>query len=277
MNEFETFLVPWVKPDPFYERILGSKKDTPVGALLRSQERGFLAGIPFAQRAAQALKVEAHWEKRSGERIKAGEEIGRFQGSPESILKLENLLIGLIAKPSGIATAGRRAIEAAGGKIRLVCGGWKKYPFLIREGVREAVAAGGLEPRMLGRPFLYLDKNYVRIFGGIAQTLRAVAHDPSAKVIQVRGEYACIEEETREAIRNGAQVIMVDTGSWEDLDRVLRVMKEEKPRPMVQIAFAGGIQIQDIPELVKKGVDILDIGAAILDAPWLELSYDIIK
>jgi nicotinate-nucleotide pyrophosphorylase (carboxylating) len=277
VNEFETFLAAWAMPDPFYERILGEKKNAPVRALLRSQEDGWLAGIPFAQQAAQALKVEAHWEKRSGEKIEAGKTIGRFHGNPESILKLENLLIGLIAKPSGIATAGRRAIEVAGGKIRLVCGGWKKYPFTIREGVREAVAAGGLEPRMLNRPFLYLDKNYVRIFGGIAQTLRAVAHDPSAKVIQVRGEYGPIEQETQEAIRNGAQVIMVDTGSWEDLDRVLRVMRQEKPLPKIQIAFAGGIRIQDIPDLVKKGVDILDIGAAILDAPWLELSYDIVK
>jgi nicotinate-nucleotide pyrophosphorylase (carboxylating) len=41
------------------------------------------------------------------------------------------------------------------------------------------------------------------------------------------------------------------------------------------LAFAGGIKLSDIPLLAKKGVDILDIGAAILDAPWLELTYDV--
>ena len=156
-------------------------------------------------------------------------------------------------------------------------GGWKKHPVLIKEMVREAVAAGGFGQRILDQPFLYLDKNYVRIFGGIGQTLRAVAADRAAKVIQVRGEFAPIAEEAREAIRNGASVVMVDTGSWEDLDKVLQVMKAGKPSSGVQTAFAGGIRIEDIPALVRKGVDILDIGAAILDAPWLELSYDVVK
>jgi nicotinate-nucleotide pyrophosphorylase (carboxylating) len=43
------------------------------------------------------------------------------------------------------------------------------------------------------------------------------------------------------------------------------------------LAFGGGIKLEDIPALVKKGVDILDIGSAILDAPWLDLSYDVVK
>ncbi|MCX5908789.1 MAG: hypothetical protein NTY64_16830 [Deltaproteobacteria bacterium] len=110
----------------------------------------------------------------------------------------------------------------------------------------------------------------------MGQTLRAVATDRAAKVIQVRGEFAPIAEEAREAIRNGAGVVMVDTGSWKDLDDVLRVVKGEKPSAGVQIAFAGGIRIEEIPALAQTGVDILDIGAAILDAPWLDLRYDVV-
>jgi nicotinate-nucleotide pyrophosphorylase (carboxylating) len=58
---------------------------------------------------------------------------------------------------------------------------------------------------------------------------------------------------------------------------VLRVVREEKTQPRVLTAFAGGIKIEEIPLLIQRGVDILDIGAAILDAPWLELSYDVAK
>lgn len=276
MNDFESLLAGLAMPDPFYQRVLGVSGNRPLTALLRSQEDGWLAGVCFAEKAASALGIKAEWKRKDGESVRKGEGIARFHDLPEPILKLENLVIGLISKPSGIASAAKRALRAGSGKIRLVCGGWKKHPFLIKEMVREAVAAGGLDQRMLDEPFLYLDKNYVRMFGGIGQTLRAVADNRAAKVIQIRGEFAPIAEEAREAIRNGARVVMVDTGTWDDLDKVLRVIKVGKSSSGVQIAFAGGIRIEDIPALIRKRVDILDIGATILDAPWLEMSYDVV-
>jgi nicotinate-nucleotide pyrophosphorylase (carboxylating) len=69
---------------------------------------------------------------------------------------------------------------------------------------------------------------------------------------------------------------MVDTGSRKDLDEVLKVLRKKKKSTQAKLAFAGGIQLKDIPLLAEKGVDILDIGAAILDAPWLDLTYDVI-
>ena len=276
MKDFENLLTAMAVPDPFYGKVLGERRKHPLMAVLGSQDEGRLAGIPLAKDAASALGIEGDWKKQNGEQIQKDEEIARFRGLAEPILKFENLVIGLIAKPSGIATAAAKAIDASQGRIRLVSGGWKKHSYQIREMVREAVTAGGMGQRISDQPFLYLDKNYVRFFGGIGQTLRAVTSQREAKVIQVRGEFAPIAEETQEAILNGATIVMVDTGSWEDLDQVLLVVKKIKSSPRVQIAFAGGIRIEDVPALAIKGVDILDIGAAILDARWLELSYDVV-
>jgi nicotinate-nucleotide pyrophosphorylase (carboxylating) len=276
MKAFEDSLAEWTVQDSFYERTLGPLREKILAASLRSREQGCAAGIPLAGKVAQALGVEGSWKKQNGDWIQPDEEIARFRGKAEQILKLENLIIGLIGKPSGIATAAWRAKEAAQGQVRLICGGWKKHPFLIKEMAREAVAAGGLESRILPLPFLYLDKNFVRVFGGVRQALEAVASHSVPKVIQVRGEFGPLAEEAREAVRHGARVIMVDTGCCEDIDEVLRVVGEEKATPRVLTAFAGGIKIEEISRLVQKGVDILDIGAAILDAPWLELSYDVV-
>jgi len=93
---------------------------------------------------AAALGVESAWKKASGAMVKKGEEVARFCGTPEQIVKLENLVIGLISKPSGIASAAHRAKKAAGGRVRLVCGGWKKHPFPIKEIVLEAVTSANL-------------------------------------------------------------------------------------------------------------------------------------
>jgi nicotinate-nucleotide pyrophosphorylase (carboxylating) len=277
MKGYDTLITDWVVEDPFYARIFQSISDRRLKAFLRSKDSGSVAGIPFAQRAAEALGLNASWKKQSGEALAEGEEIGQFVGTPEQIVKFENLVIGLIAKPSGIASAAQRAKRLAAGKIRLVSGGWKKHPFPIKENIWEAVAAGGIAHRIVEEPFIYLDKNYVRIFGGISQTLQAVSSSSLLKVIQLRGEFSPIAEEAQQAINLGAQILMVDTGSWQDLEDVFKVLKEKGTPRQAKIAFSGGIKLEEIPTLAEKGVDILDIGAAILDAPWLELTYDVVK
>jgi len=275
MKNYAALLGEWLTEDPFYERIFQGIRHHRLKASLSSKGNGWLAGVPFAQRAAEILGLEAVWKKTSGVAVEKGEEIAQFVGMPQQIVKIENLAIGLISKPSGIATAAQKARKAAGGKIRLVSGGWKKHPFLIKELIWDAVAAGGLAHRLVEEPFIYLDKNYVRIFGGISQALKAAPSSPFIKIIQLRGEFSPIAEEALEAIASGAQVLMVDTGSRKDLDKVLEVLRKKKKPAQVRLAFAGGIQLKDIPLLAGKGVDILDIGAAILDAPWLELTYDV--
>lgn len=276
MKNYAALLGEWLTDDPFYERIFQGIRHHRLKASLSSKGNGWLAGVPFAQRAAEILGLEAVWKKTSGVAVEKGEEIAQFVGMPQQIVKIENLVIGLISKPSGIATAAQKARKAAGGKIRLVSGGWKKHPFLIKELIWDAVAAGGLAHRLVEEPFIYLDKNYVRIFGGISQALKAAPSSSFIKVIQLRGEFSPIAEEALEAIASGAQVLMVDTGSRRDLDEVLKVLKKKKNPAQVRLAFAGGIRLKDIPLLAGKGVDILDIGAAILDAPWLDLTYDVI-
>lgn len=276
MKHFKNLLADWLAEDAFYQKVFQGLSTRRLQASLRSRADGWVAGVPFAQKVAKELGLRATWKKQSGEPVGEGEEIAHFTGKPGQIVKWENLVIGLISKPSGIASAGQKAKKAVKGRIRLVSGGWKKHPFLIKDLVWEAVSAGGLAHRIVDEPFIYLDKNYVRTFGGISQALQAVSSEPATKVIQLRGEFLPIAKEAQEAICHGAQVLMVDTGSWQDLDDVLSVVKGKSPSPGVRVAFAGGIRIEDIPALAEKGVDILDIGAAILDAPWLELTYDVL-
>jgi nicotinate-nucleotide pyrophosphorylase (carboxylating) len=277
MQDLETMIKGWLREDPFYEKVFRNIGEKRLEACLQSRSSGYMAGIPFAQKATKLIGIEAVWKKRSGEPVREGEKIAQFWGTPEQVARLENIVIGLISKPSGIATAAHEAKTLADGKIRLVSGGWKKHPLAIKGMILEAVTSGGIAHRLVDEPFVYLDKNYVRIFGGISKALQDVASLSGIKVIQLRGEFANIADEAREALSLGAQVLMVDTGSWQDLDDVLTAIHEENISPRVRLAFGGGIKMKDIPALAQKGVDILDIGSAILDAPWLDLSYDVVK
>ena len=84
--------------------------------------------------------------------------------------------------------AGLSCSPIPGGHCRIVSGGWKKMPIEIKDHIRKAALDGGIKVRILHKPFVYLDKNYVRIFGGIKRAIQAVSSLERPVVIQVRGE-----------------------------------------------------------------------------------------
>ena len=151
-------------------------------------------------------------------------------------------------------------------------------PFEIREPVREAIVLGGASCRLLDVPFLYLDKNYVRIFGGIVAILEAAAPLKNDRiiVIQLKGETGSIRSETLDAVRGGADVIMVDTGKFPDVEAAIHVLDELGLRSMKKVAFGKDLAIEDIPRCVELGIDLLCIGKQIVDAPLMDMKLDII-
>lgn len=75
---------------------------------------------------------------------------------------------------------------------------------------------------------IYLDKNYVAIFGGVQKALIAVAGiNDRKKVIQVKGRYenGNIVREALTALYSGADTIYVDSGKIEDLKAVSEALR----------------------------------------------------
>jgi nicotinate-nucleotide pyrophosphorylase (carboxylating) len=160
--------------------------------------------------------------------------------------------------------------------MKIVSGGWKKVSHQIKDEIREAVMIGGAGVRITDEPFVYLDKNYVRMLGGISPALRSVVRfNDRAKVVQIRGETGAISIEAILSVGCGADIVMVDTGNISDLQLVSEALRGQGLRGNVKIAFGGSIQIEDIPRFLDMDVDILDIGRAIIDAPMLDIRLDV--
>ena len=144
--------------------------------------------------------------------------------------------------------------------------------------VRGAIVAGGAAFRICESPMMYLDKNFVRMLGGIPAALAACKDFPDkVKVIQIKGITADVEEETWQALNGGAGVFMVDTGRIEDLRRCRTVLETSGRRGEVQLAYAGGVKLTDIPQLTEERLDILCIGKQIVDAQLLDMKLDVIQ
>jgi nicotinate-nucleotide pyrophosphorylase (carboxylating) len=145
------------------------------------------------------------------------------------------------------------------------------------EMIRNAVVAGGADPRISNDPFVYLDKNFVKMLGGVKETLTAVAGlNGYRKAIQLKGTYRDIADEAGEAVDCGADIIFVDTGEKQDVVRVAALLRELGRREQVELAFAGGVALDDIDDLKRLDLDTVDIGRAIVDAPLLDMRVEVL-
>jgi len=248
-----------------------------ITAMVSAEADGILYGLEAARRHAGELGLAVTARAADGKRVRWGDIVLLVQGPPKAVTQGEEVLIGAMGKASGIATAAGEAVRRAAGKVRVVSGAWKKMPPELKHTVRGAIQAGGAGFRIVDGPFAYLDKNYLRILGGIRGALEATAHLAGhARVVQIRGEQRAIADEAAEAAAAGAAILMLDTGDPEDIDRVAGRLREMGLRDRVRLAFAGGIALQDIEALAARDVDILDVGTAIVDAPLLPLRFDVL-
>jgi nicotinate-nucleotide pyrophosphorylase (carboxylating) len=245
-------------------------------AQISAQTEGVLSGITWLKKACKNLGIKLKKSKKSGATVSPEEVIAILTGSAKQLAAGDEELIGWISKASGIATAARNAKKAAGKGLKVVCGAWKKMPLPIKDLIRQAIADGGIPYRMAEIPFLYLDKNYVKALGGVAKTLQAVKSlKGHTLVIQLKGEGHGLLREAVLAAERGADIIMIDTGRKEDIVNIDSGLRAKGLRDRVQIAFAGNIGIDDLADLKKLPVEIIDIGQAVVDAPLLDMRMDI--
>jgi nicotinate-nucleotide pyrophosphorylase (carboxylating) len=248
-----------------------------VTADIIAEDDGVLSGIQATEDKAKSLGLDIIQMAEEGQSVQRGDLVAKVSGNPKQIAVAEDQLIGLVAKPSGIATATRNCVDRAGPDIKIVCGAWKKMPFVLKQTIRDAIVTGGGDFRISKDPFIYLDKNYIQMLGGIKNSLQAVAHLADfIKVVQIKGRQKDIALEACEAAELSADIIFVDSGQPQDLREIADLLNRKCLRDRVKIAFGGSVKIKDIDRFKNLPVDILEIGRQIVDAPLLDLKLEIV-
>lgn len=248
------------------ERLFGGLTGT-FQAVVEATEPGVIAGLEFVVPALAPAPC-GKWNIRAaeGQAVTAGDVIVEVEGTATQLGIAEDFVLGGLGFASGIATRARQFRTKAPPGLSIACGGWKKLPPALKPLLRAGLSTAGIQPRLVEGEFVYMGKNSVLMFGGVAKAIaagRKVNHGPVS--IQVTSV-----EEALFAVENGAGVVMVDTGKIEDLVAVNDALKERNWRQRIQLAFGGGLGLEDLEPAAKAGADAVDVGRAILDAPILD-------
>jgi nicotinate-nucleotide pyrophosphorylase (carboxylating) len=236
-------------------------------ARLIAKETGIIAGLQVAERAFSLLDSQIVFNRKinDGDAVVSGDVIAEIEGSAQILLKGERTALNFLQRLSGVATAtslflaqikdidcklvdtrkttpGLRVLE----KYAVRVGGGHNHRYSLSDGVlikdNHIVAAGGI-------------KNAVeRVRLGIAHTIK----------IEVETESL---EQVQEALCSGADIIMLDNMSLEQMEEAVRFINK---RAMVEAS--GNVSLDNIREIAKTGVDIISVGKLTHSAMAFDIS-----
>ncbi|MDC0743431.1 carboxylating nicotinate-nucleotide diphosphorylase [Polyangium mundeleinium] len=206
-----------------------------------------------------------------GKEAPAGTTLWRVRGPARAVLASERTALNLVQRMTGIATVTRRYVDAVPKGARTRITDTRKTTPGLRVLERYAVRmGGGINHRNdLGSAVMIKD-NHIVAAGGISRAVeRARAHAPHTSRIEVEVDSLV---QLEEAIAAGADVILLDNFSTEDVARAVARAKDLSPRPILEAS--GGITLERITELALAGVDVISVGALTHSAPAADIGLD---
>jgi nicotinate-nucleotide pyrophosphorylase (carboxylating) len=137
---------------------------------------------------------------------------------------------------------------------------------------KKAVFLGGGDTHRFNLSDAVLIKdNHIAILGLEECLHRAKERASFAKKIEVEIENAA---DMIKAARGGADIIMFDNMSPEEIARGVEQLQETGLRDRLLLEASGGITLDNLSEYAASGVDVISLGALTRDVKWIDLSLE---
>ncbi|HEV8507067.1 MAG TPA: carboxylating nicotinate-nucleotide diphosphorylase [Chitinophagaceae bacterium] len=242
-------------------------------AVLKIKQAGILAGLDVAREIFLYKEPSSTFVafKKDGEEMKNGETAFEVAASVHTILKCERLVLNCMQRMSGIATLTKQytdKIERYKTKVLDTRKTTPNFRLLEKEAVR---IGGGVNHRFGLYDMIMLKDNHIDYCGSLQKAVER-AYD----YVQTVKPGLKIEVETRnlDDVRKVVEVgrkrvfrIMLDNFSPSQIEEALNLIKGE-----FETEASGRINLDNIEEYAKTGVDYVSIGALIHQAKSLDLS-----
>lgn len=187
-----------------------------------------------------------------GERVEPGTIVARVRGSARSLLAAERTALNLLQRMSGVATQTRSFVDAVDGRARIT--DTRKTMPGLRALDRYAVRCGGGHNHRndLGAGVL-IKENHIRAAGGIRAAIEGAKRD-APHTLRVECEVTD-EDELREALAAGAEIVMLDNM---DDAAIVRAVGIVDGRALIEVS--GGISCERAAAVAGLGVDLISVG-----------------
>ncbi|KAG7660480.1 BNA6 [[Candida] subhashii] len=243
--------------------VVGDKPET--GSLYLKQT-GLICGTPFAAEVFKQCNLEVEWYYNEGDYItedQLAESGGKIvvatvKGAASNILLAERTALNLLARASGIATQSYKTKKLAdeSGYTGLIAGTRKTTPGL-RYVEKYAMLVGGVDTHRYDlSSMVMLKDNHITSTGSITNAVTK-ARSVCGFAVKVEVEVSS-EKDAREAIDSGADVIMLDNFTGDELRKVARSLKNhyKGTGKAFLLECSGGLTLQNLSNYLCNEIDI---------------------
>ena len=207
-----------------------------------------------------------------GTQLKEGDNLAAIEGPTRSILTAERTMLNLLSHLSGVATQARRFSRAVVGTGAVVVDTRKTVPGL-RLWEKRAVVLGGCRNHRFGLFDMVLIKNnHLAAAGGVRAAMERVKM-AGLHYTKVEVEVES-EEDLREAIGCGADVVMLDNQDAASLKHLVEVARGIKRDVILEAS--GGVSLETVRAVADTGVDIISSSALTMGAPPADVSLTLL-
>lgn len=234
-------------------------------AIIKSKDTGVLAGNPIAELVFKRLdpRIKYIQRKKDGDTINPNDIIAEVRGSVRTVLTGERLSLNFLQRLSGIATLSQKFVNKTKGFDVKIIDTRKTTPGLrILE--KYAVTVGGCYNHRFGLfDGILIKDNHIQIAGNIEKAVLKVRAKHKNKEIEV--ETSNINQ-VREALKSGADIIMLDNMTPDKIKKAVKIIDSK-----AMTEASGGINLDNIGEYAKTGVDYISVGVLTHSAKSLDI------
>jgi len=206
-----------------------------------------------------------------GELAGGGAVLAEVAGLARPVLAAERVALNLLMRLCGVATLTRRYAAAVEGTGARIADTRKTTPGLRALEKAAVRAGGGVNHRSGLDDGVLIKDNHLALAGGVAEAVRrARAAAPHLLRVEVEVES---ERELREALAAGADAVLLDNMSPEEVRRCVRVARRERPGVVVEVS--GGVDLRTVRAYAEAGADLVSVGALTHSAPAADISLEV--
>lgn len=206
-------------------------------------------------------------------KVKDGDVVGKgailmtVKGPARGILTGERTALNIVQHMSAIATETARYVAMISHTKARLIDTRKTTPGLRMIEKHAVTCGGGLNHRLGLDNGVMIKDNHIAVCGGIAPAVaRAKRKLPTLTKIEVECDRL---EQVSEALAAGADVIMLDNMSCEDMTRAVALVSGRVP-----LEASGGIRLDTIKAIAETGVDYISTSKITQAAPAVDIGLD---
>ena len=231
------------------------------------KQDGIIAGLDVFARVFELLdpSTEITFLCKDGEEVKNGQRMALLKGDIRVLLSGERVALNYLQRMSGIATYTKSIAKLfEGTKTKLL--DTRKTTPNMRVFEKYAVkVGGGYNHRYNLSDGVLLKDNHIGAAGSVKKAVEmAKEYAPFVRKIEIEVENL---EMVKEAVEAGADIIMLDNMSPEDIVKAIALIDGR-----AETERSGNVTRENVERLTQIGVDYISSGALTHSAPILDIS-----